>query len=110
MRRMVEKLLMQYGMDMTLGAKRVRGLLQPVTGKLERLSVPEAGVLGSEMRMRFLYIGPLEPAPEEGQELTASGKRYHIRSAQQIWGNDGPAYSWAMCVEKGREDSWGMSF
>ncbi len=106
---MVEKLLAQYGIDMTIGGKHVRGLLQPVTGKLERLSVPEAGVLGSEMRMRYIYIGPLEPAPEEGQELAVSGKRYHIRSAQQICGNDGPAYSWAMCVEKGREDNWGMS-
>lgn len=110
MRRMVEKLLGQYGMDMTLGDRRVRGLLQPVTGKLERLSTPETGPLGSEMRMRYIYIGPLEPEPREGLELTAAGKRYHIRSARQIWGNDGPAYSWAMCVEKGREDNWGMSF
>lgn len=99
---MVEKLLKQYGMDMTVGGKHVRALLQPVTGKLESLAVPEAGVLGRESRMRYVYIGPLEPAPEEGQELISSGKRYHIRSAQSICGNDGPAYCWAMCVEKGR--------
>ena len=34
MRRMVEKLLAQYGMDMTVGGKHVRALLQPVTDSI----------------------------------------------------------------------------
>ena len=109
MRRTVEKLLGQYGMDILIGQRRVRGLFQPVTGKLERLAEVEPGPLGTQIRNRYIYIGPLEPSPEMGQELTAAGKCYIIRAAHQVWGNDGPAYSWAMCVEKGREDSWGMN-
>lgn len=106
---MVEKLLAQYGMDVAVGERRVRALFQPVTGKLERLAVREPGELGVESRKRYIYIGPLEPRLEEDTALTVAGKGYLVRTAQQIPGNDGPAYSWAMCVEKGREDRWGMS-
>lgn len=100
---MVEKLLRQYGMEVIIGERSVRGLFQPVTGRLERLALQDAGPLGLENRQRYVYIGPLEPQLREDMELSVLGKRYAVRTAQQIPGNDGHAYSWAMCVEKGRE-------
>ena len=36
---MVEKLLRQHGMDLRLGELPVRGLFQPVIGKLDRLAM-----------------------------------------------------------------------
>ena len=102
MRIMVEKLLRQYGMEMRVGNQAVRGLFQPVTGRMERLALPDPGPLGLQSRQRYLYIGPVEPLVQPDTELTVAGKRYAVRSAHRIEGNNGPAYSWAMCVEKGR--------
>ena len=101
MRVMVEKLLGQYGMEIRVGEVTVRGLFQPVTGRMERLALPDPGPLGLQSRQRYLYIGPVEPRVQPDTELAVAGKRYTVRSAHWIDGNDGPAYSWAMCVEKG---------
>ena len=98
---MVEKLLRQHGMDLRLGERAVRGLFQPVVGKLDRLAKLVPGVLGLESRGQYVYIGPLDPEPQVDMVLTAQGKEYRIRAAHQITGPDGPVYSWAMCVEKG---------
>lgn len=106
---MVEKLLWQYGMEVTVEQTSVRALFQPVTGKLERLAERQPGPLGLESRKRYVYIGPVEPELREDMELQVAGKRYAVRTAQRISGNDGPAYTWGMCVEKGCEDQWGMS-
>lgn len=103
MRGMVEKLLRQHGMDLYLGEKTVRGLFQPVIGKLERLAKLEPGVLGLESRKRYVYIGPLDPEPKEDMVLTVRGKAYLVRTAHRIMGPAGPVYSWAMCVEKGSD-------
>ena len=56
---MVEKLLAQYGTVVTVAGQQVRARFQPVTGKLERLAVPETGPLGYEDRERYIYIGPV---------------------------------------------------
>ena len=101
MRGMVEKLLRQYGMELKLGDRPVRGLLQPVAGKLDRLAKLEPGPAGLHSRQRYVYIGPLEPEPRADMVLMARGKGYLVRSCHQIAGPDGPFYSWAMCVEKG---------
>lgn len=98
---MVEKLLRQYGVDLLLGERPVRGLFQSVVGKLDRLARLEPGALGLESRKRYVYIGPLDPEPREDMVLLVQGKEYVIRAAHRIMGPDGPLYSWAMCVEKG---------
>lgn len=100
---MVEKLLRQHGMEILLGDRQVRGLFQPVAGKLDRLAKLEPGPLGLQERQRYVYIGPLEPEPREDMVLTAQGKGYLVRSAHRINGPGGPLYCWAMCVEKGEK-------
>ena len=104
MRRMVEKLLVQYGMDITVEGRTVRGLLQPMTGRMERLALISPGAMGAEPRQRFVYIGPVSPQPAVDGELRAAGRRYAVRSSQHIYGGGSPLYTWAVCVEKGRED------
>ena len=106
---MVEKLLAQNGMEVRVGERTVRALFQPVTGRLERLAERVPGLLGAESQSRYVYIGPVEPEVRADMVLTVAGRGYLVRTAQQIPGNDGPVYTWAMCVEKGREDRWGMS-
>lgn len=113
MRRMVEKMMFCYGRDLILtrGEEQfsLRGFLQPVTGKVERLALVRMGPLGEESRERFIYIGPVEPEVSQGDRIRAGDREYRVRSAQVIWGGDGPVYCWAMCVEKGSEDRWGLN-
>lgn len=109
MRRMIEKLLIQNGVEVLLGGRRVRALFQPMTGRLERLALNQPGPAGPEGRKRFVYIGPVEPEPEEEMVLTVLGKEYEVRTVQWVFGNDGPAYCWALCVERGAVQPWDMS-
>ena len=106
---MIGKLLEQYGTEVDLGERTVRALFQPVTGGLERLAVRVPEITGCASGMRYLYIGPVEPLPREDGVLTVAGKGYLVRTAQHILGSNGPVYSWAVCVEPGREDTWGMN-
>ena len=41
--------------------------------------------------------------------LRVDGRGYRVRTAGAIPGGNGPVYTWAMCVEKGREEPWGAS-
>ena len=41
--------------------------------------------------------------------LQVAGKGYRVRTAGTIPGGNGPVYTWARCVEKGREEPWGAS-
>lgn len=113
MRRMVEKMMNCYGQDIVVvqgdERKSVRGFFQSATGKVERLAMPEMGALGRESRERFIYIGPVEPEIEQGNLVEVEGRSYHVRSATCIWGDGQPVYCWAMCVEMGGEDLWGLS-
>ena len=109
MRIMVEKLLRQHGIDIRMEERTVRGLFQPVTGKLDRLATPEAGPLGMQSRQQYVYIGPAMPSAEEGDAVTVEGRTYWIRRGEQILDGNGPVYCWGMCVEKGGEDTWGQS-
>ncbi len=105
MRRMVEKLLRQFGEELLVGGQPARGLFQSVTGKWEHLARMDVGPIGWERRKRFVYIGPLEPEAREDMVIVRGGKEYLIRAVQEVQG----AYLWAICVEKGREDTWGQS-
>lgn len=113
MRRMVEKMMAQYGREMTLlqGGQQtvVRGFFQGVTGKAETLALPGMGPLGAEGKERFIYIGPAEPELSKGDRVCLDGKKYLTRSTQVIWGLGEPVYCWAMCVEEGGEDLWGSN-
>ena len=100
---MIGKLLEQHGIRVQLENRTVRALFQPVTGRLERLSLREPEPLGCGNGKRFIYIGPVEPLPREDGTITVAGQSYLVRACHLIDGNDGPAYCWAMCVEKGRE-------
>lgn len=113
MRRMVEKMMACHGRDLVLirGEEQfsLRGFFQPVTGKVERLALVQAGPLGQESREQFIYIGPVEPEAAQGDRVKADGAEFEVRTARVIWGGNGPVYCWAMCVEKGCEDAWGSN-
>ena len=56
-----------------------------------------------------MYIGPAEPLAEVDDEIRINYTFYRVRRSEVIMGFYGPLYCWAMCVEKGGDDTWGRS-
>lgn len=112
MRKMVDKILMQYGSSMTLtgaqGTVEVRGFLQPVRSKSLQNMVPVATPLGDFSRGQYIYIGPAGTAAREGDTLKLGEKSYTIRRAELYSYGSQPVYLWGLCVETGSEETWEM--
>lgn len=113
MRQTVEKFLRQYGSDIQIRSGeqtvQVRAFLQPVTGRGQNMAQVSVSPLGREAAGQYIYIGPLEPALMLDDVLEVEGREYILRRTEQITGINGPVYRWGMCVEKGAEDTWGLS-
>ena len=113
MRGMLEKILSCYGKSLEIhcadGVKCVRAFLQPVTGRAENMSAIENSPLGKREKWQYVYIGPVEPAVEEGDMLECPEGKFLLRRCERVDGIGGPAYRWGMCVRKGAEDTWGLN-
>ena len=56
-----------------------------------------------------MYIGPLEPEAAAGDTVWVEDKAYLVRRSEIVRDGSGPLYCWALCLEKGGEDTWGRS-
>lgn len=111
MRRMVEKLLAQYGTDMTVTGsgetKTVRGFFRAVNSKSWQSMESEATLLGEISRGQYAYIGPMSAGICEGDTLALGEKTYLFRRVEPYYYGNEPVYQWGLCVEKGVNDTWG---
>ena len=111
MRRMVEKMLQQYGTDMVLqrGSERrnVRGFLQAVNSTAWQSIESEATLLGEISRGQYTYIGPTGVRVNEGDTLEVGGRVYLLRRVEPYRYRNQEVYLWGLCVEKGVNDTWG---
>ena len=111
MRRMVDKILTQFGSDMVLqsggSTKTVRGLLQAVNSISWQSLESEATLLGEISRGQYTYIGPVATPVREGDTLTLGDKTYLLRRVEPYWYRNQAIYLWGLCVEKGVNDTWG---
>ena len=111
MRGMVDRILKQYGTDMTVktGGKicRVRGFFQPVRSKSWQNMVSLDTPLGEVPRGQYVYIGPARVPVRDGDVLTVGDASYVFRRVEPYrYGNE-QVYLWGLCVEKGVNDTWG---
>jgi hypothetical protein len=110
MRRMVEKIIAQYGTDMRLASgtetKTVRAFFRAVNAKSWQSMESEATLLGEISRGQYAYIGPVGAQVREGDTLTLGDKTYLFRRAELYYYRNQPVYQWGLCVEKGVNDTW----
>lgn len=108
---MVGKILAQYGTAVTLrhgGAEQqIQAFLQPVRSSSWQYLDSSYSPLGEIPRGRYIYIGPVDPKAEAGDELWLEEKAYLLRRTELIRDGGGPVYCWGLCLEKGGEDNWG---
>lgn len=111
MAELVKKLFQTYGVQILIsngdGTVSVVGMFQPVRSKSWDTMDSEYSPLGEIPRGRYIYLGPVTPTPEAGNTMTVAGKNYLVRRTEVIYGPDGPAYCWGLCLEKGGADTWG---
>ena len=110
MRGMVERIISQYGTDMTLVSggekKTVRAFFRAVNAKSWQSMESEATLLGEISRGQYAYIGPVDARVREGDTLNLGDKTYLFRRAELYYYRNQPVYQWGLCVEKGVNDTW----
>lgn len=112
MRQMVEKILRFYGTGILLrhGSEScgIRAFFQPVRSKSWQNMEHAVSALGETARGQYIFMGPVEPEAHEGDILSVGGKEYLLRRTEIIYDSEGPVYCWGLCMEKGRDDTWGQ--
>ena len=112
MQQMIGKILNTYGVSVTRKTEEpvtYRGFFQPVRSKSWQYLEGTYSPLGEIPRGQYVYIGPVNPIAEAGDQITVGEKQYWLRRCELIYDTSGPVYRWGMCVEKGGEDTWGQS-
>lgn len=111
MRRMVNTILQQYGTPVRIsgpeGERTVKGFFQPVRSKSLQSIVHEESPLGLVSRRQYIFIGPGDLEMGEDAVLTLEEKQYLLRRVEKYRYGDQTVYTWALCVEKGEDDTWG---
>ena len=113
MKEAVAEMMEKYGAAVTLcrGGKEwpVKAFFQSVRSKSWDFSDSDYSPLGEIPRGRYVYMGPLEPEAAAGDTIRVESKSYLVRRSEIVRDGKGPVYCWALCLEKGGEDSWGRS-
>ena len=111
MKRMVEKILSQFGTDMVVHSggitRNVRGFLQAVNSTSWQSLESEATLLGEISRGQYTYIGPTGVRVKEGDTLQIGEKTYLLRRVEPYRYRNQEIYLWGIGVEKGVNDTWG---
>lgn len=106
----IEKLLRRYGRAVTVFRDEESLEFQAFfhhTGSKDWHNMEKAySKLGQIPRGQYLVIAPVWANLKMGDKLQCGNRRFAIRRVEsESLGNE-ELYSWALCVELGREDVW----
>lgn len=110
MKKRMDGILRRYGTAATLrtgaGERSVHVFFHSVNSSswqnMERVFAP----LGEVPRGQYICVLPADAAAAPEDTLVVSGREYLLRKVERMDLFTGPMYCWALCVEKGGEDSW----
>lgn len=112
MKRMIDKVLRQYGVPAVLEhdgqSIALRIFFQPSMSKSWDSMNPIVTPLGQLPGGQYLYIGPAEQQIAQGDQVHVYDQDYIMRRVETYLDRNGPVYRWALCVRKGGEDKWGV--
>ena len=110
MRRMIGKLLKQYGVPAVLEHEgqsiSLRIFFQPSMSKSWDSMNPIVTPLGQLPGGQYLYIGPAEQPVSQGDLVQVASGSYLVRRSETYLDWNGPVYQWALCVRKGSDMVW----
>ena len=110
MRSSVEKILRKYGRDVRVEREGESLVFQGFfhhTGSRDWHNMEKAyTVLGQIPRGQYLVLAPTWVMLTMGDVVCCDGRRFSVRRVEaEAFGSE-QIYSWALCVELGKEDTW----
>ncbi len=113
MRKLMERILDRYGVSAKIqsgsGGTTLKVLFHSINShswqNMERMFNP----LGEVPRGQYICVLPVKIQLAAGDSVTVNNQEYLVRKVELMSLFSGPMYYWALCVEKGREDTWGSS-
>lgn len=108
----IDKILKRYG---TLLRRKhgqqeesFRGFLQPARSKsLQNLEM-DFSPLGQTPDGMYVLLAPAHLEVECGDVVVLGNQYYELRRVENVMYGDKVLYIWALCREKGGEDTWAM--
>ena len=111
MKRMIDKILKQYGVAAVLEHEGkcicLRVFFQPSMSKSWDSMNPIVTPLGQLPGGQYLYIGPADQPVSQGDRVCVGNQDYMVRRAETYMDRKGPVYRWALCVRRGGDQQWG---
>jgi hypothetical protein len=113
MKKIMDGIFCRYGVPATihtaLGEQQVKVFFHSVNStswqNMERMFSP----LGEVPRGQYICVLPVEAAVSPEDTIVVGGRSYLMRSVEEMAMFTGALYRWGLCVEKGSEDTWGMT-
>lgn len=113
MRSLMDSVLNRYGVDAMLRtattARPLKVFFHSVNSSnwqnMERMFFD----LGEIPRGQYICVMPADAAAMPEDTLELGGKSYLLRKVEKMALAESSVYCWGLCVEKGREDTWGLN-
>lgn len=107
MRRFIDSLLDRFGVEAIVGDVHTRIFFQFSSSKSWDSMNPIITPVGQIPGGQYLYIGPADLEIHAGDQVEVDGISYIMRRCEAYRDREGIIYRWALCVLKGKEDTWG---
>lgn len=113
MRKLMDGVFERYGTTATIqtaaGEQQIKVFFYSVNSSawqnMERVFSP----LGEVPRGQYICVLPMDAVAGPEDTLTVAGHKYLLRRVEDMVMFTGAVYRWALCVEKGSEDTWGLT-
>lgn len=103
----------RYGTPATIqtaaGQQQIKVFFHSVNSSAWQNMERQFSPLGEVPRGQYICVLPIHVAAEPEDTLIVSGRRYLLRRVEEMTMFTGAVYRWALCVEKGGEDAWGLT-
>lgn len=113
MRKLMDGVFERYGMPATIhtaaGDQQLKVFFHSVNSSSWQNMERQFSPLGEVPRGQYICVLPVHAVAEPEDTMTVGGRQYLFRRIEEMVMFTGAVYRWALCVEKGSEDTWGWS-
>lgn len=113
MRQLMDQLFRRYGTDALIirgnDRQTVKVFFHSVNSRswqnMERMFFP----LGEIHRGQYICVLPISAVAAAGDTVRIAGRFFKLRRVEEMFVKGQKIYFWCLCVEKGRDDDWGIN-
>lgn len=113
MKRRMDGVLARYGTPATLqtaeGEQQIKVFFYSINSNSWQNMQRQFEPLGEVPRGQYICVLPADAVAEAEDTLIVAQRAYLLRRIEDMAMFTGAVYRWALCVEKGSEDTWGLT-